>query len=173
MHEQQPNQPQWITNAELTSIQEWTDHLHAEAKRLFLQDGTHGNVLFLFTKEKGIVSVNLVPPNIDHEQLNAAIINAMHEHYLYGVVLIGETWSYFIKEKDHTAFQLLDGEMRVADLRDEDKREALMVRMENRDGGCLIYLDEIIRDKDGVSLKECKIAKEDKQKWFMLNRLLG
>ena len=161
------DQPKWITNAESACIRNWTDNLHTEAKRLFNQDGTHGNFLFCFNKENGLVSVNPVPLNIDHDQLNAAIMNAVIEHNLYGVVFIGESWIYFIKEKDHTAFQLLDGEMKVSDLNDEDKREALIVRMENSDGDCLMYLDEIIRDENGITLKEGKVARDAQMKWFI------
>jgi len=163
------DQPKWITDEESACIQKWTEYLYTEAKRLFTQDGTHANLLFCFNKENGLVSVNPVPPNIDHEQLNAAIMNAVKEHDLYGVVVIGETWMYNIKEKDHTAFQLLDGEMTVSDLNDEDKREALMVRMENSEGNCLVYLDEIIRDGNGVSLKEGKKNRGVQKKWFVPN----
>lgn len=138
-----------------------------------IRDGTHASLLFLFKKESGLISVNPVPPNIDHEQLNAAIVNTINEHDLYGVVFIGETWTYFMKEKDHTTFQLLDGEMKVSDLNTEDKKEALMVRMENGDGDCLIYLDEIIRDKNGVTLKESLVTKSSQNKWFVhLNDML-
>lgn len=159
-------QPKWIPNAESASIQKWTDYLHAEAKRLFRQDGTHASLLFCFNKEQGLVSVSPVPPNIEHNQLDEAIINAVSEHHLYAVIFIGETWMYFIKENDHTAFQLLDGEMKVSDLNAEDKKEALMVRMESSDGNCQVYLDEIIRDEKGIILRESKAVKESK-KWFM------
>lgn len=163
------DQPKWITNEESTCIRKWTDYLHAEAKRLFIQDGTHGNLLFCFNKEKGLISVDLVPPNIDQDQLNTVIMNAVTEHHLYGVVFIGETWAYFIKEKDHTAFQLLDGEMKVSDLNDEDKREALIVRMENRDNDCIMYLDEIRRDENGITLKKCQAIRETQKNWFKEN----
>jgi hypothetical protein len=161
------DQPKWISNEESASIQKWTDYLHKEAKRLFIQDGTHGNLMLSFNKENGIISVNLIPPNINHDQINDAIMNAVNEHNLYGVVLIGETWMYFIKEKDHTTFQLLDGEMKVSDLNDEDKKEALMIRMENSDGDCLIYLDEIISDENGRTLKEGKVIRGTQKKWFI------
>lgn len=159
-------QPKWTTGEESACIGKWTDYLHTEAKRQFSQDGTHGNMLFLFTKEDGLVSVDLVPPNIDQDQLNAAISDAVNQHNLYGVIFIGEIWMYVIKEKDHTAFQLLDGEMKVSDLRDGDKREALMVRMESRDGDSLIYLDEIIRNDNGIILKEGRVNKSAQMNWF-------
>ena len=96
-----------------------------------------------------------------------AVENTVNEHDLYGVVFIGETWAYFMTEKDHTAFQLLDGEMKVSDLNSEDKREALMVRMENGDGDCVVYLDEIIRGKNGVTLKDGLVIESSKKRWFV------
>lgn len=161
------DKPKWIPNAESECIRNWTKNLHTEAKRLMTQDGTHVSLLFLFNKESGLISVNPIPPNVDHDQFNVAVANAVNEHDLYGVVFIGETWTYFMKENDHTAFQLLDGEMKVSDLNSEDKREALMVRMENSDGDCLIYLDEIIRDKNNVILKDGLATESSQKKWFV------
>lgn len=160
------DQLKWEPNAESACIHKWTENLHTEAKRLFAQDGTHANLLFLFNKESGLISVNPIPPNIDHDQLNDAIANTVNEYDLYGVIFIGEMWVYFIKENDHTAYQLLDGEMKVSDLNGEDKKEALMVKMESRDGGCLVYWDEIIRDEQGVTLKEVKLTECAQKKWM-------
>lgn len=163
----------WITNAESECLREWTDNLHKEARRVFNQDGTHANLLFLFKKESGLISVNPVPPNVDHDDLNTAVANAVTEHGLYGVIFIAETWLYFIKEKDHTSFQLLDGEMKVSDLNDGDKKEALMVRMENSDGDCLIYFNEIKRDENGITLDEGKLAKDSQNSWFIRQNSAG
>ena len=161
------DKPKWTLNAESECIRNWTENLHAEAKQLLVKDGTHANLLFLFSKESGLISVNPIPQKVDHDQLNMSVENTVNEYNLYGVVLICETWAYYMKEKDHTAFQLLDGEMKVSDLNAEDKREALMVRMENGDGDCLVYLDEIIRDKNGVTLKEGLVNKSSQNKWFV------
>ena len=161
------DKPEWIPNEESECMRNWTENLHKEAKRLLIQDGTHASLLFLFTKEMGLISVNPVPPNINLDELNIAVANAVNEHELYGVVFICETWAYYMKEKDHTAFQLLDGEMKVSDLNAEDKKEALMVRMETSDGDCLIYLEEIIRDKNGVTLKEGLATESSQKKWFI------
>ncbi len=158
--------PQWTPNAESESISKWTEYLYNEAKRLLIKDGTHANLLFLFNKEGGLISVNPIPPNVEHDQLNVAIENAINEHHLYGVILICETWAYFMKEKNHTAFQLLDGEMKVSDLNSDDRKEALMVKMENSDGDCLVYLDEIVKDQNGATLKEGLVTRTSQQKWF-------
>ncbi|HEV8052376.1 MAG TPA: hypothetical protein VGP47_07770, partial [Parachlamydiaceae bacterium] len=121
-------QLKWSSTEKYASIIDWTHELHVEARRLFAQDGTHGSMMFSFSAEDGLISVNLIPPNVDEDQLNAAIINTINEHNLYAMVYIGEAWVYFIKENDHTAFQLLDGEMKVSDLNDGDKKEALLIR---------------------------------------------
>ena len=66
---------------------------------------------------------------------------------------MAEAWTYFPQtDRDHTSFQLLDGEMAVSDLNDGDKTEALMVRLESRDGDHVTWLDLIIRDGDSVRL---------------------
>ena len=161
------DQAKWTPDAASACMRKWTENLHQEAKRQFKQDRTHANLLFCFNKENGLVSVNPIPPGIDHNQLNDAIVNAVNEHHLYGVIFIGETWMYFIKEKDHTSFQLLDGEMNVSDLNAEDKKESLMIRMENSEGDCLVYLDEIIRDENEVTLKEGKMITTAQQNWFV------
>jgi hypothetical protein len=167
------DQPNWNPEEPFQSMQEWALFLHAEAKRLFRQDGTHASMLFSFKELEGIVSVNAIPPNFnDYDALNESIADAILEYDLFGVILIGETWMYFIKEKDHTAFQLLDGEMRVSDLNAEDKKEALMVKMESQNGECITYLNQIIRDeKDGLSLKEEAMISKDPAKWFVTQSL--
>jgi len=159
--------PKWILNAESESIRNWTKYLYTEAKRLMIQDGTHASLLFLFNKESGLISVNPIPPNVDHEQLNVSVENAVKEHHLYGVIFIGEAWAYHMKERDHTTFQLLDGEMKVSDLNAKDKKEALLVRMENGDGDSLVYLDEIVKNNNGVSLKEGLVSTNSRRKWFV------
>lgn len=49
------DQPRWIPNEESECMCNWTEKLHAQAKRLLLQDGTHASLLFLFDKEGGLV----------------------------------------------------------------------------------------------------------------------
>lgn len=165
------DKPKWIPEAGSECIRKWTENLHTEAKRLLTKDGTHASLLFLFNKASGLISVNPVPPDVHHDQLNLAVESAVHEHNLYGVVFIGEIWAYFTKERDHTAFQLLDGEMKISELNSEDKREALMVRMENRAGDSLVILDEMIRDKNGVTLKQSLITERSQKRWFIRNKM--
>lgn len=152
MNRDQTNaQPPWNPADKATSLHTWAEWLHDEAKQVFLKDGTHGQMLFLFD-DKGPASINPVPPNTSPEQLTAGVRQAVEEHDLYGVITIAEAWVYIPKKpRDHTAFQLLDGEMTVADLHEGDRAEALMVRMESRhDHAC--WVDLIVRDGKDVSL---------------------
>jgi hypothetical protein len=147
-------------------MQKWTEGLHKEAKRLFAKDGTHGNMLFLFDEENDLISINPLPPKIEFNPLNTSVINAVKEHKLYGVIFIGEAWAYFPQEKDHTAFQLLDGEMKVSDINDQDKKEVLMIRMETHDGDCFMCLNEILKDGSIVSLKHDNTIRNSQNNWF-------
>ena len=158
--------PLWNPAAKSASIRKWADHLHREAQRVFLQDKTHAHILFAF-QDAGPVSITPVPPQTTHGQVHAAIARAVRENDLYGVIHVGEAWTYFLKgEKDHTAFQLLDGEMRVSDLGDGDKTEALYLRMESRDGDCVVYLNRIVREGNKVGLGEHRTISDEDLQWF-------
>ena len=81
----------------------------------------------------------------------AGVRRAVAENNLYGVVTIAECWTYMPRRPgDHVAVQLTHGEMRVGDLKAEDRTEALMVRMESRDGAYVTWLVPIIRVGDNV-----------------------
>jgi len=139
-------QPPWNRSDPHGSLLGWAEWLHCEARRVYDQDGTHAHMLFLFDND-GIASFNPIPPNTTAQQIVAGVRQAVREHSLYGVITIAETWTYFPKDRaDHTAFQLLDGEIGVADLRAQDRTEALMVRMESRDGCHVTWMDMIERD---------------------------
>jgi hypothetical protein len=121
---------------------------------MFRKDKTHCQILFLFS-DAGLVSVNPVPANTAAGALAAGVRQAVLENGLYGVIMIAEAWTYLPKRaKDHTAVQIMCGEMNVADLKDDDRTEALIVRLEGRDGGHLTWLDPIIRTGDDVTLGE-------------------
>ena len=147
-------QPIWNPADKQASLKAYAEFLHGEAVRMFRKDKTHVQILFLFT-DAGLVSVNPVPANTAADALTAGVKQAVLENGLYGVIMIAEAWTYMPKRaKDHTTVQIMCGEMNVADLKDEDRTEALMLRMESRDGGHLTWLDPIIRTSDDVTLGE-------------------
>jgi hypothetical protein len=148
-----PSQPSWNAAAPVESLHAFAKWLQNEAREVFAKDGTHAHLLFLIDKEQGLVSMNPIPPNTNKEQISAGVRQAIEEHDIYAVVSVAESWVYYPNgPRDHTAIQLRYNEMGVADLRDEDRREALLVRMESSDGELLTWFSPIVRNKDSVRL---------------------
>ena len=148
------SQPIWNPADKPGSLKAYAEFLHHQAVEMFRKDKTHCQILFLFS-DAGLVSVNPVPANTAADALAAGVRQAVLENGLYGVIMIAEAWTYLPKRVgDHTAVQIMHGEMRVGDLKAEDRTEALMVRMESRDGGHLTWLEPIIRTGDDVTLGE-------------------
>ena len=159
--------PRWNPDKKSASIRQWSDYLYKQAKDMFIKDGTHLHVLFSFSDSEGLISVNPVPPKTTHEQITEGILGAIAEYGLYGMIHIGEVWTYFPRGKgDHTAFQLNDGEIRVSELNDGDKTEALYLRMESREGDCVVYLNRIIRTGDRVELGGDRGIPGEALQWF-------
>ena len=156
------SQPGWNPDDKQGSLKAYAEWLHREAVRMFMQDKTHVQILFLFSDD-GLASVNPVPANTAADALAAGVRQAVLENGLYGVIMIAEAWTYLPKRaKDHTAVQIMHGEMRVADLKDEDRTEALMLRMESRDGAHVTWLEPIIRSGADVSLGESMVLGREK-----------
>ena len=155
-------QPTWNPEDKPTSLRSYAEWLHEEAKDVFTRDGTHAQILFLFSDD-GLASMNPIPPKTESKQLLAGITQAVQEHGLFGVITVAEAWTYFPRNpKDHVAVQLMHNEMGVGDLMDGHKTEALMIRMESRDGDSLTWIDPIIRDGDNVALGNGMVLPREK-----------
>ena len=151
-------QPKWDSGKPYESLIATAEYYHLQAKHSFLEDKTHAHILFLISKEHGVVSVNPLPPDVTDKQILGGVRQAIREHNLYAVITIAEAWTYFpTSNRDHTLVQLMHNEMRVADLRAEDKVECLMVRTECKDGDGFVWITLISRDRqdcDNVTLGE-------------------
>ncbi|MFC1451931.1 hypothetical protein ACFLSJ_01140 [Verrucomicrobiota bacterium] len=164
-------QPEWDAADPAGSLRAFAEWLHGEARGMFARDGTHGHLLFLFDERRGLVSMNPVPPKTEPEQLLAGVRQAVRQHGLFGVVSVAEAWVYCPSgPRDHTLFQLRDGETRAADLNEGDRREALLVELESRGGDRLTWLSPILREGDGAALGEGTLLPKGKrlkrQSWF-------
>ena len=141
-------------------LAEW---LHDEAKDVFNKDKTHAQILFLFSGDEGLVSMNPIPPKTEPEQLLAGVRQAVQEHDIYGVITVAEVWTYIPQRpNDHITVQLRHNEMRVGDLKDEHRREALMVDLQSKDGEHLTWLDPIIRRGKEVTLGRTMVLPKEK-----------
>ena len=74
---------------------------------------------------------------------------------VYGVIQIAEVWTYLPpRPNDHTFRQVLEGEIKVSELKPEDKTEALVIRYESSDGNQSVWVNPILRQGTRVSLGE-------------------
>ena len=157
--------PHWDARNKTAAILKWTDHLHRQARDAFRADKTHLQIVFMFG-DAGLVSINPVPEGQDHAGTQAAIRRAVKDHHLYAVIHIGEVWTYFTHAHDHTAAQLRAGEIKVSELRPQDRTECLYVRMESRDGASVVLLDRIVREKGAVTLGAGRRLDGETRQWF-------
>lgn len=61
-----------------------------------------------------------------------------------------------LNPNDHILKQVIAGEIRVSELRPEDRQEVLMVSAQSRDGWATSWVDEIVRIAGKVSLGGCQ-----------------
>ena len=144
--------PVWNAADKAASLQTFAEWLHAQAVETFLRDKTHVHALFLF-QDKGLASVNAVPPGTTPAALAAGMREAVQKYGLYAIVMTSEAWTYVPRvPRDHTVLQILDGEMNVADLAEGDRTEALLVSIESREGAHQVWIDPIVRSDKEVTL---------------------
>jgi hypothetical protein len=142
----------WDEANPAVGLRRMADYFREHAIQTFLNDKTHVELFFLVNRqgEAQVVPAAVLP---DRDQLMAALRAHVQANDVYGVIHIVEAWSYHRREgPDHTFTQIMSGEIKVSELRDEDRAEVLMVRMENRDGDHRLWSMPIQRDGDKVTL---------------------
>lgn len=119
---------------------------------MFLKAGSHVEIYFLFTRE-GQGTLIQVPPGMTREAFMANLQGTIKANNAYGVIQIGEVWAYIPpRPDDHTYRQVLEGEMKVSELKPGDKKEALLIRYQSTDGDQCVWVNPIQRTGAGVSL---------------------
>jgi hypothetical protein len=135
------------------SFRQFVEELRQQARTVFLKDGTHVELLFLVDDHgKGeLVGV----AGTDRPTIVRALKQRIRDRNIYGVVHIAEGWAYYPRgAKDHTMRQILEGEIKVSELRPEDRGEALIVHTETREGENKMWVSPIRRDAGKVTLGE-------------------
>ena len=146
--------PAWNEADPSGSLRRHATWLNNLARATFLTDKTHVELFFLL-KADGTGGLAQPPVGMDRNEFLAALKGSLKEHDIFGVIHIAETWSYFPRRpNDHTMKQIVQGEIAVSDLKPDDKTEALMVRVECRDGTQHLWLNPIVRTKDGSALAD-------------------
>jgi|ERR1017187_6293219 hypothetical protein len=130
----------------------FAQHLKEQSKQMFLRDGHHAEIFFLVDADGGTTIIP-TPADVDRDEMLAGLKRRIQDEDTYGVVHIAESWSYFGQKRgDHTLKQIAEGEIKVSELRPEDRDEVLVVMMESREGDHFMWITPILRDGDTVTL---------------------
>jgi hypothetical protein len=144
----------WSPSNKAACFRRFAQELKEQTKQVFLKDKHHSE-MFFFVTDDGQAGVMLAPPKIDRDEMVAKLKQKIRQNNVYGVVHIVETWTYFRSgAKDHTMTQIMAGEIKVSELRPQDRDEALVVTMESREGAHFMWITPILRDADKVTLGE-------------------
>lgn len=148
----------WDPGKPLDSFKAFAASIHEQAKQILVSDKHHAEMLFFMPLNGQGHAVPWVGD--DRDALAKWMRRHIREHYIYGIVHVGEVWVRFAETgpNDHVLKQVIAGEIRVSELRPEDRREALSVTAQTRDGYSHNWIDEMLRigGSDAVILGECR-----------------
>ena len=146
--------PEWNKFAPSPSFKAYAESLQEQARAVFLKDKFHAEFVFLMPEDGdgALIQVKASDHN-DRDRFAEWLRQVIKARDVFGVVHICEAWFYMRRgEKDHLLKQILLNEIAPSELRAEDKREALSVMAQARDGYARTWISEILRKGKGVSL---------------------
>jgi hypothetical protein len=146
-----PEMPQWNNQEPDASLVALWEFLHGQARTMFLQAGTHLEILFIVGADGALQPQPIAAP-MTREDITHMLREQLPGSSVCGLIHIGEAWAYVPKGKgDHTHKQLRLGEMGVSDLNADDKFEVLATSLLSRAGDTRAILDEILRETDSTA----------------------
>jgi len=148
--------PAWDKANPAESFKAFANAIHEQARETLLQDKTDAELLFLMPLDGQGQLVQVREQ--DRDKLADSLKQYVTEHYTFGVVHIAEGWIRLKEGKsDHIFRQIEAGEIKISELKEEHRKEALMVTAQARDGYSKLWIDEIVRDGLDISLKPAVI----------------
>ncbi len=147
--------PDWDATKPAESFKNFANEIHVKAKDLLIRDDHHAE-MFFFVPLNGVGHV-VVWNNNDRDLAAEWLRRHIRDHYIYGVVQVVEAWMHMApKPGDHLLKQIMAGEIKVSELKQDLRTEVLMVSAQSRDGFANSWVDRIVRDKAGkMILGEC------------------
>jgi hypothetical protein len=139
----EPVEPSWDVSDPIGSFRRYGEHLHQKARWMFLKDGHHAEMMFLF-RTGGAAMLMLVGG--DREEFADNIRRIIHGSGIIGVIHVCEAWTRMGGKNDHITKQIILGEMGVSDLRPEDRGEALFTSIQSSDEQSTCWVDPSHRD---------------------------
>jgi hypothetical protein len=104
------NPPEWNTQDKPGSLEKWIEMLNAEARRQFLQDGTHLEIFFLFNDE-GLMNIAPIA-GMEKEAIVAGLKQTLNEKDGYAYIHIVEATAKALDSADEADSLLLIAESR-------------------------------------------------------------
>ena len=147
--------PGWDSSRPADSFRTFASYIHEKAKGVLLQDGHHTEMFFFLPQDgKGHI---VVWRDNDRDLEAQWLRNHISEHHAFGVIHIVEAWMHLARTPDdHILKQVMDGEIKVSELKPEHRQEALMVSAQSHDGWAASWTDEIIRAGGRLFLGACR-----------------
>ena len=131
--------PEWNGQDKAGSLEQWIQELNEEARRQFLEAGTHVELFFLFNDEGLMEVVPIV--GMEKDEIVAALKKMLSERDGYAFIHISE------------------GTMRHMDT--ADKADMLLVHAESRDGLSVAYCSTVaMRGEEKLLLDAVKVDGE-------------
>jgi hypothetical protein len=147
----QENAPTWDAADPAASLLRMAEAFNERARIEYLAAGTHLE-LFLVVGDDGAAGVVPVFGG-QRDALLEALKAHLRSENSYGIIHIAEAWTYLRRSPDDARFDELNrGEVRVAELEKGERTEALVVRMESREGATRIWYNPILRGDGTVKL---------------------
>ena len=104
------NPPEWNTEDKPGSFEKWIDLLNAEARRQFLQDGTHLEIFFLFNDE-GLMNIAPIS-GMEKEEIINGLKRTLNDSNGYAYIHIVEATAKAMDSADEADSLLLIAESR-------------------------------------------------------------
>ncbi len=108
--EKQMNPPDWNKEDKQGSLNQWIKLLNAEARRQFLQDGTHLEIFFLFNDE-GLMNIAPIA-GMEKEEIISGLKKTLNEKDGYAYIHIVEATAKIMDRADEADSLLLISENR-------------------------------------------------------------
>ncbi|VGO13814.1 hypothetical protein PDESU_02371 [Pontiella desulfatans] len=128
--------PQWNTEDKGGSLRKWIVELNVEARRQFLEAGTHVEIFFIFNDEGLVEVVPIV--GMDKDEMIRELKKMLAERSGYAFIHIAEATA---RHMDSAA-----------------KTDALLLHAESRDGLCEAWISTVVlRGDEKLLLDEVRV----------------
>jgi deoxyxylulose-5-phosphate synthase len=108
--EKQMNAPEWNKNVKEQTLKDWIKMLNAEARRQFLEAGTHLEIVFLFNDD-GLMNIAPIS-GMEKEEIISGLKRTLNEKNGYAYIHIVETTAKALDNASEADSLLLIAESR-------------------------------------------------------------